>query len=234
MDCSGFRDDLMDVLYGEASADTAERFAVHVSACSPCQEELASLRGVRRDLQAWGEPRPQARILRFFRVPTMRTMAAAAAIVLAFGTGVLTSRSVQVRDGEIAINWKGGQNTEIREQLAKAEAAHQAEIQAIRAQFASTQPGGAPAAPSSEESVNMRRVLELIHESEARQTMLLQTSLNQLGEHAEAQRRYDLAQVAAGLSYLESKTGADIARTNKAMSEALKVAPPAEAQPAGK
>jgi hypothetical protein len=234
MDCSGFRDDMMDVLYGEASSETAERFAVHVSACSPCQEELASLRGVRQDLQAWGEPRPRARILRFFRVPTMRTMAAAASVVLAFGTGVLSSRSVQVRPGEIAVRWPArGEGAEVQEQLAKYEATHNAEIQALKAQLVSTQPGGGPATAAGEEMVPMRRVMELIHESEARQTMLLQTSLNQLGEHADAQRRFDLAQIAASLSYLESKTGADIARTNKAMSEALKVAPP-ESQPEGK
>jgi hypothetical protein len=233
MDCSGFRDDLMDVLYGEASAEAAERFAVHVSTCSPCQEELASLRGVRHDLQAWGEPRPRARILPFVRIPAMRSMAAAAAVVLAFGTGILVSRTMQVRPGEIAFSWRGGPSSEVREQLAKYEATHDAEIQALKAQLVSTQPGGGPAAPAGEETVNMRRVLELIQESEARQTMLLQTSLNQLGEHTEAQRRYDLAQIAAGLSYLESKTGADIARTNKAMSEVLKVAP-AESQPEGK
>jgi Putative zinc-finger len=234
MDCSDFRDDMMDVLYGEAPPETAERFATHVVACAGCQEEMASLRGVRQDLQAWGEPRPRARILPFLRVPAIRSMAAAAAIVIAFGGGLLSSRMVQVRPGEVVIRWQGGENTEVREQLAKVEAAHHAEIQAIRAQFASTQQGGGtPGAAGVDDTLSMRRVLELIHESEARQTALLQTSISQLGEHAEAQRRYDLAQIAAGLSYLESKTGADIARTNKAMNEALKVATP-EPQPEGK
>jgi hypothetical protein len=231
MDCSGFRDDMMDVLYGEAAPETAERFAAHVSACDACQAELGSLRGVRQDLQAWGEPRPRARLLTFLRLPSMRSMAAAAAIVIAFGAGLLASRSMQVRDGEVAFRWRGGESAEMRDQLAKHEAAHQAEIQALKAQLVSTQPGGG--GPAGDENLNLRRVLELIHESEARQTMLLQTSLSQLGEHTEAQRRYDLAQIAAGLSYLESKTGADIARTNKTMSEILKVAPP-EPQPEGK
>jgi hypothetical protein len=227
MECSEFRDDLMDVLYGEAPPAVAERYTTHVASCAACRDEMVSLRGVRQDLQSWGTEaaRPPRRFLPPMRLPAISSMAAAAAIVMAFGGGLAVSRTLQVRPGEIAFRWRGGESTEVAQQLAKHEAAHQAEIQALKAQLVSTQPGGG-AAMSNDDNPVLRRMQEMIQESEARQTMMLQASLNQVGQHAEAQRRYDLAQIAAGLSYLESKTGADIARTNKTMSDILRVSQP--------
>ena len=43
MDCAGFRDDMMDVLYGEADAEVSARFEAHRLACGECRQELASL-----------------------------------------------------------------------------------------------------------------------------------------------------------------------------------------------
>ena len=53
MDCDAFRDDLMDVLYGEADPATAHRFHEHQARCAACREEVGSLRRVRRDLARW-------------------------------------------------------------------------------------------------------------------------------------------------------------------------------------
>jgi hypothetical protein len=224
MDCSEFRDDMIDVLYGEAAPDVAVRFEGHTASCAACRDELASLSGVRRDLQAWSvDARPPRRAFwPGLRLPAIRNMAAAAAVVLAFGGGLAVSRTeLRMRDGEVAFRFGPARDAaEVTQQLARYEQAHRAEIDALKAQLVSTQPGGAM---SSFDDDLLRRVQAMIQESEARQTMLLQTSLNQLGQHTEAQRRYDLAQVAAGLSYLESKTGADVARTNKMMSDILRV-----------
>ena len=64
----------------------------------------------------------------------------------------------------------------------------------------------------------MRR---LIRESEARQTVVLDASLRGLAERSDAQRREDMAQVSAGFSYLEGRTGLQVARTTELMGHVL-------------
>src|SRR5262245_9219177 len=93
MDCDAFRDDLLDVLYGEADAETARRFEDHSGSCEACREELSGFRHLRRDLAAWTVPpalkkptpvaRPQAR--------SWLRLAAAVAVVSVGGLGLYGS-----------------------------------------------------------------------------------------------------------------------------------------------
>ena len=61
----------------------------------------------------------------------------------------------------------------------------------------------------------------MIRQSEARQDVRVMARLAALSERAETQRRYDLARVSAGLSYLEGKTGQDMVRTTELMGQVL-------------
>ena len=85
MDCSGLRDDLLDVLYGEASPETQRRVDAHVLACPSCRDELAAFSDVRTDLKGWKLPamRPFLPRRPILRSPLL--LAAAAAILLATG-----------------------------------------------------------------------------------------------------------------------------------------------------
>jgi hypothetical protein len=231
MDCSDFRDDMLDVLYGEASQDVAARFTAHAASCSACRDDLSGLEGVRQDLQAWGDesvPAPRR------RWPSMRGLAVAASLIMAFGAGLVVSRTeVRWNDGEVAVRFKDGARPsgDFQQQLAQQAAENRAEIAAIKASLASYSPGTALAAggrASASEDALLRKVQDMIRASEARQAVVLQTSLSELGQQADAQRRYDLARISAGLSYLESKTGADVARTNELMSHLVRVAAPPE------
>ena len=47
--------------------------------------------------------------------------------------------------------------------------------------------------------------------------MLLSASLTDLTARAETQRRLDMARVSAGLSYLDGRTGQQVARTTELM-----------------
>src|SRR5688500_16648438 len=101
MDCSRFQEDLLDVLYGEADSATAARFDSHRAECADCRDELSGFQKVRRDMQAWhiDLPRPRRRVL-----PGLRGLAAAAAIVLAFGGGLALARTeVRYREGELVV-----------------------------------------------------------------------------------------------------------------------------------
>ena len=65
------------------------------------------------------------------------------------------------------------------------------------------------------------RVQDLIRQSELRQAAALNASLSDFSERTDAQRRYDLARVSAGLSYLDGKTGQTVARTTELMGYVL-------------
>src|SRR4249920_844724 len=100
MDCSGLREDLLDVLYDEAGPDAARRVEGHLAACPPCRDELQTLRRLRRDLAAWKSPeaRPFAAAAR-----RTRFLAAAAALLLATGAAFALSRSeVLYENGQLS------------------------------------------------------------------------------------------------------------------------------------
>jgi hypothetical protein len=215
MDCSVFRDDMMDVLYGEADAEVADRFEAHRGACAACRDELQSLEAVRRDLQSWDTP--AVRSPRRFFAPAWRSWTAAAAVLFAFTSGLLVARTeVQVQDGSLQVRFAPASQapTDVRADLVRHE---------VREQLAALKQG-APARVSTEQAASLQEVQEMIRASEARQTVLLRSGLSELWQTAEARRREDIARISAGFSYLESKSAGDVARTNELMrSHILKI-----------
>jgi hypothetical protein len=220
MECNAFRDDLLDVLYGEADAATRGRFEQHQQGCAACREELAALRGLRRDLAAWSLPpdlRPRAP--RFARA--WRPLAVAAAVVLALG-GALGLSGSELRYDQGHVAFRLGRtgaplDADATEQrIAALEARHRREMQALRDELARERDGA--------EEALLARVSEMIRGTEARQAMLVGAGMASLREEAEAQRRYDLAQVGASFSYLDGKTGLQAARTTELMGHVLQAA----------
>src|SRR5438445_99975 len=56
MDCEAFRDDMLDVLYGEGGEAAARRLEAHQTTCADCRREMAQLRELRGDLAHWRLP----------------------------------------------------------------------------------------------------------------------------------------------------------------------------------
>ena len=56
MDCDAFRDDMLDVLYGEGGEAAARRVEAHQAACAGLPPEMADLRRLRGDLASGGSP----------------------------------------------------------------------------------------------------------------------------------------------------------------------------------
>jgi hypothetical protein len=75
--------------------------------------------------------------------------------------------------------------------------------------------------PAHDDETVLVKVREMIRESEARQAVRLGATLADFTERTDAQRRYDLARVSAGLSYLDGKTGQNVARTTELMGYVL-------------
>jgi len=211
MDCDAFRNEMLDLLYGEAAPATGRRLEEHQAACPSCREELASLRRLRRDLAAWQVPAdlgrtPESRV----RTPLL---AAAAALVLLVGGGwALRGSEVRYEQGRFAFRFgQGSGNAELQAALAAQEERHRVDMQSLRRSLAST--------PPSDET--LRRVQQWIADSEARQATLVATGLARLEERTEARRQFDMAQVGAGLSYLDGKAGLQAARTTELMGHVL-------------
>ncbi len=219
MECNTFRDDMLDVLYGEGDAAARRRFERHQETCAACREELAAMRRLRGDLAAWPLPpalRPPAPARR-----SWRPLAAAAALVVALGAALGVSGSELRYDaGRVAFRLgraeaPAGQPA-VDERLAALEARHRLEIEALRAELRR--------ARQHDEEALLAHVSDMLRRSEARQAVLVGTSMASLREENEARRRYDLAQVGASFSYLEGKTGLQAARTTELMGHVLQAA----------
>ena len=201
MDCDAFRDDLMDVLYGEADPPTAHRFQEHQARCAACREEVSSLRRVRRDLDGWVlAPRVVSRVRPLLQP---RYLAAAAAVLLAVSGGALVLAKGELRypNGQIAFRVAGPapEVDDLRRLLREQEGRHQQALLELKA----AQP--ASAAPADRDEL-LREVARLVRESETKQTAIFAASLNDLADRTETQRRVDFAQMSAGLSILDAKT----------------------------
>jgi hypothetical protein len=219
MECEAFREDLLDVLYGEADPATAHRFNEHQAQCAACREEIASFRRVRHELDVWAiAPR---RRLTLSALRPARWLAAAAALVAAAGGAlVLAKGEIRYPNGQVALRLAAPAEdaSELRRLLAEQEARHQQAIAELRAYAVRPASAGAGAIDREALLEEMRR---LIKQSETRQAAAFAAGLTELDERAQAQRRVDMAQVGAGLSYLEGKTGLQAARTTELMGKVL-------------
>lgn len=213
MDCErvgdeGLQADKMDALYGEADAAARERVEAHLAGCAACREEMAALRGVRRDLREWALPAARPSFTpRGVVVP--RWLAAAAVLLVLFGATLGVSGYVSLRRALVAQEARA----------AEAERRHQEEVQALRASLAR-----GPAAPldAAQALAGLdARIDERLRASEARQVARLDRRLAGWEERADAQRRVDMARVAASLSYLDGRHGQQLARTNELMGYVL-------------
>jgi hypothetical protein len=214
MDCPEVREDRMDALYGEAGAEARARVEAHHAACAACRDEFLELRSVRRSLAAWRLPE-RARPREPRRSAALTWLAAAAGLLLALGGAVrLSGASFEYRVGDGTLHVGAGAG-DVARLLQQQEARHQQQIRALQASLEQAR----PAAANSDEV--LLKVEQLMRENEQRQSARLSSSLEELAARSEAQRRYDLARVSAGLSYLDGKTGQHVARTSELMGYVL-------------
>jgi hypothetical protein len=203
MECTSYRDAMLDVLYGDATPEAAKRLQEHVAVCGVCGEELQAFRRVRSNLRSYALPAfESARQPRRLGAWPRALLAAAAAVLLALGAGL-------------------GRLVQLERRLATQEERHAQEIAALEAALGAR---GTPAAVATGSDATLQRFEALLKESEARQGRRVEESLRELAERTEAQRRYDLARVSAGLAYLDGRTGQHVARTTELMGHVLQVA----------
>jgi hypothetical protein len=212
--CDEIRDELLDLLYGEATPAAEARVRGHLAVCAACAEELRALRRVRRQLRAWPLPGTARRAGRRFAAG----LAAAAALVLAVGGGLaLAGLELRYPSGAVALRVGRADVAALERRLDAQDERQRESLAALAARLQ-------PAAATRDDAALLARLEEQIRQSEARQALLLSHSLAELSERTEAQRRYDLARVSASLSYLDGKSGEQLARTSEIMGYVLQAA----------
>ena len=240
--CEAMRDDVVALLYDDGDLAERSRARDHLAQCVPCRAEYAELKGVRKTLGGWNlplaPPLPQARAsARWFPVG----LAAAAGLILGIGVAVAgrnaffqgSAEKAAVAANPATATARSGSATqaqlvsydELQDLLRTQESRHQAEIADLRRSFiqateASTSPGAPLKIASNASPATIERLLKA---SEERQARMFEARLAGLHTESDLQRQYDMAQIAAGLAYIDSRTGADAARTSELMKNLVRV-----------
>jgi hypothetical protein len=215
MDCErigdeGLQADKMDALHGESDVETRARLEVHLLGCAACREEMAALRGVRRDLGAWRLPAARPAFTpRGVVLP--HWVAAAALLLLGFGVTLGIAGYASLRKALVAQEARA----------AESDRQHRETVRALEASLERPR-AEAPAAAALLSGLDAR-IDDRLRASEARLGERLDLRLADWQQRAEAQRRVDLARVAASLSYLDGRHGQQLARTNELMGYVLDV-----------
>jgi hypothetical protein len=203
MECTTFRESMLEALYGEAGPDTVRRVEQHLGVCAACRDEMGAFRRVRADLRGYTLS-PMA-APRHVRRPGRATLVLATAATLLIALGAALA---QARIGDL------------ERRLDAQQESHAREVAQLRAALLSGQPGG----PRPADAAVLDRVDDMLRRSEERQAQRLDASMRELRERSEIQRRYDLARVSAGLSYLDGRSGQHAARTAELMGYLLQAA----------
>jgi len=168
---------------------------------------MARLRALRRDLGAWRLPVARPSFTpRGVVLP--RWLAAAAVLLLGFGAALGVTGYVSLRRALVAQEARG---SELERQ-------HREAVRALAAARESRPVALDTAALLASLDA---RIDERLRANESRQGERLEQRLVDWEERAEAQRRVDMARVAASLSYLDGRHGQQLARTNELMGYVL-------------
>ena len=132
----------------------------------------------------------------------------------------MSGSEVRLEDGRLS--FRLGREASIAQELRAAEAEHRREIEDLKGQLA-TVAAATRTTPATSDTM-IQQVQSIVRESEERQAQRFEASLRDLSVRSETQRRYDLARVSAGLSYLDGKTGQHVARTTELMGYVLQAA----------
>jgi hypothetical protein len=219
--------------------------AAEVSGLSGVREELAGWAPPEADLGFSLVPRvrdeappPVPAPTHGWRLPEVPAWAQAVAAVLVMAAG-LAIANVQIRynadglvvttgwmarptapapSGATAVAGSASAEGEWRPALAALESTLRDEIRAAR-----TAAAPADASNTKGADVAMRRVAQLIEESEQRQQQQLALRLTQFNRDLEVQRRSDLVRINQGFGQFEGRAGAEIARQRQMLDYIMRV-----------
>ena len=236
LSCEALRDDIIALLYDDGDPAERSRARDHLAQCIPCRADYSELKGVRKALGGWSLPvvasLPQPRAsVRWLPAG----LAAAAGLILGIGVAVAGRNTFfPTEPGQMVAPPAAGVSTaqfvlydQLQEALKTQESRHQAEIADLRRALMNvSETSAGPVSGAQLKSVSNaspETIERLLKASEERQARLFEARLSGLRTESDLQRQYDMAQIAAGLAYIDSRTGADAARTSELMKNLVRV-----------
>lgn len=242
LSCEALRDDIISLLFDDGDLAERSRAREHLAQCVPCRAEYSELKGVRKIMGDWSLPAA---------VPLPRTpgaarwfpagLAAAAGLVLGIGVAVagrnafvaMSAKPVTVAASPSPGPATGGAVSssqyasydQLQEMIREQESRHQTEIADLRRALTQAPDLSAPqgAEFTAGSKLSAAAIEKLLRASEQRQAQMIEARLAGLRTENDLQRQYDMAQIAAGLAYIDSRTGADAARTSELMKNLVRV-----------
>lgn len=232
------KDLLVGYVYEDITDIDRARFERHLRECAACRGEVGAMRGVRDDLATWVPPQPdlgfqitQARrpSLRAWWTPALG-LAAAAVIVLAaalavanvelsYGANGFSVRTGWARgsaDADAGARVGVGERAGVREREDAVLPAAQITPVALTAMDrrlalleAAVRSSASPQRVSDADI--LRRVRDLLSQSESRQQQELALSIAQVIRDVDAQRLADLSRIQQGLGRIDAMTTAEAA-----------------------
>jgi anti-sigma factor RsiW len=240
---SGKRDEtIVAYLYGEMEANERGAFDRHLVACAPCRAELGDLRDVRSELARSvypelaahipfnvGIPRPPVA-----SVPTARSIpvwaqAIAATLILGVAGGIANlDVSYNAASGlSIRTGWRHPVDSNTAQPATatvanapQAPAPWTTDLAALERSLRSAldqRPAVATVASSTSDEAVMRRVRQLVQESERRQESELALRMAEAVRELQMQRQADLVKIDRTLGLMQNRTGMEVMRTQRQM-----------------
>lgn len=230
--CETLRDDIIALLYDDGELAERMRARDHLATCVPCRSEYADFKGLRKVLGGWSLPEPVSppRTRAAWGPWVPASLAAAAGLLLGIGVALAGRSAFPSAGGSTAVlNPSTAQqfvsHDQLQELLKSQEDRHQAEIAELRRTVSQVADSSVPTTGSLQNISNLSptTIEKLLKASEDRQVRRLEARLAGLRTESDMQRQYDMAQIAAGLAYIDSRTGADAARTSELMKNLVRV-----------
>jgi hypothetical protein len=219
---------LVAYLYGEAEPAERDRVEAHLSTCAACAAEVRALGDVRLGLALWAppdaelgfaivkrsdEPAPATvlRPARWWSTVPAWAQAAAAVLVLAAGAAIA---NVQVRSDAngfvVSTGWMAPEPTAAGPTVATDDQAWRTALvsleQQLRAEIRTSREQDVRAAvPASADDATLRRVRQMLAESEERQQQQLALRFVEFTRDVNIQRRADLVKITNSLGDFDER-----------------------------
>jgi anti-sigma factor RsiW len=228
---------LVEYVYDELEAAERKTIQQHLASCRECRDEAQALRGTRSHLAAWQVPSgvpslqpvvanvsPAAR----FRIRSGWGLAAAATLVLAAASAV-ANLQIQAVDGGLVIRtgWSQAANQQASNAAPQTPEISREELAAVLQRInqletaLATQPSAAPVTRVSHtpgattDAEVLRRVRQLVADSESRQQQALAARLMQGMREMQAAHTSDLMRVERATNQLQGAFNDEVLRARE-------------------
>jgi hypothetical protein len=229
---------LVSYLYDEIDSREKESFRIHLASCADCRDEIAGLRATQGHLSAWAPPEPDLgfQIVRRasaqppaprVRLNPLWGLAAAAVLVLAAGAALAHIEVRYDKDGLVLhTGWNrttAGSAPTVAEGDVPVSGAvpvdwkqHAEALERRLSQLETSVQQTASASAPSDAAV-LRRVSELLGQSEKRQERAMGVRLTQMSQEIDARRKIDLALIDQGFARLQNTNVAELRQSRDLM-----------------